>query len=160
MFGFIKKLFGGIFTFLGGLFSSKKSQENQSGTPKTRKASGYYMQIDEAEENQPAPAPKQLSSQPSAEQKKPEPAKAEAPASTAPAKPAKVEPKAQQKQPEPAKAPVAPASTNGKVEQPQPELTFAPKYLNPATSSNSRRRPGPSMNNFLNLARQVKTPNA
>lgn len=37
------------------------------------------------------------------------------------------------------------------------EKTFAPKYLMPQ-NSNSRRRPGPSMNNFLDMARQVKTP--
>lgn len=51
------------------------------------------------------------------------------------------------------KSPVA--STNG---QTPTETTFAPKYLAPDTSSNSRRRPGPSMNPFLDMARQVKTP--
>lgn len=147
MFGFIKKLFGGISAFLGGLFSSKKSQDNQSSTPKTRKASGYYVQLDEAEDNQPTTITNQAASQPVAE-KQPEPPKVAA-------EPAKVE----QKQPEPVKDPVPAASTNGKVEQAQPELTFAPKYLNPASSSSSRRRPGPSMSNFLNLARQVKTSN-
>jgi len=47
------------------------------------------------------------------------------------------------------------ASTNG---QNQTETTFAPKYLIPSASSKSRRRPGPSMNPFLDMARQVKTP--
>lgn len=51
------------------------------------------------------------------------------------------------------KSPVA--STNG---QAPTETTFAPKYLAPNSSSNSRRRPGPSMNPFLDMARQVKTP--
>lgn len=37
------------------------------------------------------------------------------------------------------------------------ETTFAPKYLAPA-STNGRRRPGPNMNTFLDMARQVKTP--
>jgi len=50
----------------------------------------------------------------------------------------------------------AAASANGQI---QAETTFAPKYLAPSvTSSNGRRRPGPSMNNFLDMARQVKTP--
>ena len=39
----------------------------------------------------------------------------------------------------------------------QTETTFAPKYLAPA-STNGRRRPGPNMNTFLDMARQVKTP--
>lgn len=51
----------------------------------------------------------------------------------------------------PAKAPAA--STNG---QKPTETTFAPKYLVP-TASNSRRRPGANMSNFLDMARQVKT---
>lgn len=37
------------------------------------------------------------------------------------------------------------------------ETTFAPKYLIP-TNTNGRRRPGPNMNTFLDMARQVKTP--
>lgn len=55
----------------------------------------------------------------------------------------------------PAKREKSPAASNG---QAPTETTFAPKYLAPDTSSNSRRRPGPSMNPFLDMARQVKTP--
>ncbi len=40
----------------------------------------------------------------------------------------------------------------------QTETTFAPKYLAPSASTNGRRRPGPNMNTFLDMARQVKTP--
>lgn len=54
---------------------------------------------------------------------------------------------------EPAKPAKAAVSTNG---QAKTETTFAPKYLNPAQSSNGRRRPGPNMNTFLDMARQVK----
>ncbi len=75
---------------------------------------------------------------------------------------AKVESKAPAKQPKPVKAvaataqPVkAVASTNGKVE-PQPGVTFAPNSLLPLATS--RRRPGPSMNKFREMARGVKTP--
>ncbi|MBF2009421.1 MAG: hypothetical protein IGS49_29345 [Chlorogloeopsis fritschii C42_A2020_084] len=46
-----------------------------------------------------------------------------------------------------------------KVVKSQPkETTFAPKYLVP-NSTNGRRRPGANMNSFLEMARQVKTPN-
>lgn len=38
------------------------------------------------------------------------------------------------------------------------DTTFAPKYLNPATASNSRRRPGANMTSFLDMAKQVKSP--
>jgi len=51
-----------------------------------------------------------------------------------------------------APAPVAP--TNGKVE-PQ-EVEFATKYL--ITPSLSRRRPGPSLNGFKDMARKAKLP--
>ena len=54
---------------------------------------------------------------------------------------------------EPAK-PATPISPNG---QSHTETTFAPKYLIPSNSSNSRRRPGPNMNPFLDMARQVNT---
>jgi outer membrane biosynthesis protein TonB len=57
------------------------------------------------------------------------------------------------KQPEPVKP--AAVLTNGKVE-PQPGLTFAPNYSLPLPTS--RRRPGPSMNKFREMARGVKTP--
>ena len=50
-----------------------------------------------------------------------------------------------------------PAKSNKSNGQASAEKTFAPKYLMPS-NSNSRRRPGPSMSNFLNMARQVKTP--
>lgn len=54
---------------------------------------------------------------------------------------------------EPAKPSPSVASSNG---QSKTETTFAPKYLNPVASSNSRRRPGANMSNFLDMANQVK----
>lgn len=171
MFGFIKNLFSGIAAFFGGLFGGKKSQGDASDAPKSKKSKGYYLQLDEAE-----------TSGPLKEVKKPEPAKVEATAA-----PAKAE-AAEAKTPEPAKATVATASSsqptkevptgdNGKVTveaQPNPpapanlvanngkvdapaEQTFAPKYLTP-TATSSRRRPGPSLDMFRDMARQVKTP--
>ncbi|MCZ0901771.1 hypothetical protein ON021_17895, partial [Microcoleus sp. HI-ES] len=57
---------------------------------------------------------------------------------------------------EPVKVPAS-AATNGKVpSQAEPNRTFAPNNLMP-TSNATRRGPGPSMNNFREMARQVKT---
>jgi hypothetical protein len=55
---------------------------------------------------------------------------------------------------EPVKVPVA--STNANIPTPAPILTtFAPSYLMPTPTTN-RRLPGPNMDGFLNMARQVK----
>jgi hypothetical protein len=54
----------------------------------------------------------------------------------------------------PIPAPVVTPSQNGKS-QPQ-EVEFATKYL--ITDSASRRRPGPSLNSFKTMARQLKKP--
>ena len=54
----------------------------------------------------------------------------------------------------PVSAPAPLAATNGKVE-PQ-EVEFATKYL--ITPSMSRRRPGPSLNGFKDMARKAKLP--
>ena len=142
---------------------SIKAAKKPAVAAKNRKRSGYFMELDETEDvksvngNQP---PKEL-----AAAKIPEPVAVE-PASSKPAK-----------TPEPVKNAPAPrielvqtaegvkaelakpvsssaANTNG---QKPTETTFAPKYLAPTTTSN-RRRPGPNMNTFLDMARQVKSP--
>ncbi|MBD1931048.1 MULTISPECIES: hypothetical protein [Cyanophyceae] len=183
MFGFIKKLFGGIAAFFGGLFSSEKSEDNKAIAPKAGKKSGYYMELDESKDSngqkkaEPVKAqqsqdkkPEPAKTQPSQE-KKPEPAKVEA------STPKKDSPKPEKKSEEKTEAAAiaqrpkvelvqtaegveaVPATSNGKVPASN-DTTFAPKYLNPVTSSKSRRRPGPSMSNFMDMARQVKTPNS
>jgi hypothetical protein len=66
----------------------------------------------------------------------------------------------------PAPAPVAPTPAQPKPSKPEPlkapaaatETNFATKYLVPsAGTSNGRRLPGPNMNSYLDMARQVKT---
>lgn len=161
--GFIGKLIGGFFAFLGGIL---KTITGIFGIGK----SDYYMEAAPATETA---APAQI-----------EPAKAEAAAS----KPAAAEaPAKADLSPAPletVKAAVAPAeaSTNGntkngtaktaakkapKAEKPAPakaaepapkgDQTFAPNYLMAAGSQNGRRRPGPSMDYFRNIAKQVKS---
>lgn len=165
MFGFIKNLFSGIIAFFSGLFGGKKSQNDASAAPKAKKSKGYFLELDDTG-----------NAKTEAETKKPEVAKI----ALATAEPPKAEkPKAEQPKVQQSDAPqvtVPSAAQNGKVEQvkveaqPNPpatnvngkvsaaaEGTFAPKYLIP-TPSSSRRRPGPSMDMFRDMARQVKTP--
>ncbi|PSB30432.1 hypothetical protein [Stenomitos frigidus] len=134
---FLKNLFSGLFSFIGGLFSSKKKQAAiADSAPKPRKSSksGYFLELDEAKGVGTTPAPtKSVAAAP---------AKASESTNGATAKPA---PK--------------PVAANAGLNLPQPTVTtFAPKYLAQAGSSNGRRRPGANMSSFLDLARQVKTP--
>ena len=137
-----------MFGFLGG----KKSKDDKSTAPKTKKGKGYFLELDETGNVKSAYLAE-----------KPEPVKAAVSA----AEPPKAEPVVEAKKPEPAKAKATPkqvkieaqpnppaAASNGKAE-PQSELTFAPNYLLPIAST-SRRRPGPSMDSFRDMARQVK----
>ncbi|MBD2004989.1 MULTISPECIES: hypothetical protein [Cyanophyceae] len=183
MFGFIKKLFGGIAAFFGGLFTSEKSEDNKAIAPKAGKKSGYYMEFDESKDSNEQKKAEPVKAQQSQE-KKPEPAKTQQsqqkkpePAKVAASTAKKDSPKSDNKSEEKAEAAAiaqrpkvelvqtakgveaVPATTNGKVPSSN-DTTFAPKYLNPVTSSKSRRRPGPSMSNFMDMARQVKTPNS
>jgi len=179
MFGFIKKLFSGIAAFVGGLFGGKKSQDNTSTAPKPKKSKGFYLELDEIDNAKAVAQEKIVEPLKAAAEniaQKLEPVKetvgvavAERPKTEA--APEAKKPAAKAQKPDPGKVivpsknetvqveaqpnPPAP-STNGKVE-PQAELTFAPNYLMP-TASQSRRRPGPSLDMFRDMARQVKTP--
>ncbi|MBE9185240.1 hypothetical protein IQ270_11060 [Microcoleus sp. LEGE 07076] len=155
MFGFIKNFFGGIFGFFGRLLGLKKSE--------------YFMDLGESSAKEPAkvaPAKVEAAVAKVGDAVAAAPAKVEAVMSgkSEPAKKAKVEKKSKkEKEPvasvpaktsEPAK--VAAAATNGKVpSQAEPNRTFAPNNLMPIPTA-TRRSPGPSMNNFREMARQVK----
>jgi len=163
-----------ILSSFTGVLGDKKSQENKpsktssaekpaADTAKTRKRSGYFMELDESEEMKPVEANQSVNG---AAAKTPQPTAAKSakeesaktPEATATAQSAKVElvQTAKGVTAVPAKREKAPlASANG---QTPTETTFAPKYLAPTSTSNSRRRPGPSMNPFLDMARQVKNP--
>jgi hypothetical protein len=146
----IKKLFSGIFSFIGGLLGGGKS-------------GGYYMDAGEA---QPAMAPSKSADEAPAKAEpakatsvKTEPAKAE-PLKAAPTQATKVE--AAPAKAEAAKADTAtlngskpPASPNVALNMPQPTVSFATEYLAPKPT-NSRRRPGANMSAFLEMAKDVK----
>lgn len=132
-----------------------------------------------AETKTEAPAPEAVAPEaPAPEAVAPEAVAPEAPAPEAPApeapakakanpkKAAKAEIKARKFKPAfpekaAASATPAPAETTAPViakREPEPQ-TFAPIHLNPATALNSsRRRPGPSLSPFMDMARQVKVP--
>ena len=96
------------------------------------------------------------------EEKKPEPVKAQS------TKKKKTKKKSTQAASVPSKVPeweqpawvkaIKNYSNNGKAEsESESGMTFATQYLMPIPS-NSRRRPGPSLNKFREMARQAKTP--
>lgn len=178
----IKKLFSGIFSFVGGIFNSKKS--------------GYYLELDDAASGKPAvvpakaetPAPAQpaavkaettepakaKSTAPTPAKAEPVKAKSAAPVS-AKAEPVKADPlNAESVQapvnPEPVGATSAANSSNGSpngakptapanpLNLPQPSVNFASEYLVPKPT-NTRRRPGANMGAYLDMAKQVKPSN-
>jgi len=143
--GFINKLLGGLFALIGGLLSTVSKLLGLG------KKSEYFLEAD-SPQGSPAASPKP---QPQATKK------VEAPAPT----------KKTQEQAT-IEVPATSASLNGKVKIPQesydaapknpapvpaaPEVkTFAPNFLVGATSS-GRRRPGPSLNPFLDMAKNMK----
>jgi hypothetical protein len=131
----ILSFLGGIFGFLSGLLSFKKSE--------------YYMEMAEEEGKSTAlPAATQLSAQSTAPKTaKPEPAKVQ----SGNTKSAKAAVSSEQKAPAPKSVAQAVVAA-----QPPKEVNFATKYLI-SPDQNSRRRPGPSMNYFLDMAKQVKS---
>ena len=181
---FIKKIFG----LLGGnkspedQSSTKAAEKPAATTPesgsasgknpeptktikaaKNRKRSGYFMELDETEDvksvngNQPpkevaaAKIPEPVAVEPTSSK----PAKTAEPVKNVPAPQIELVQTAEGVKAELAK-PVSSSAANTNGQKPT-ETTFAPKYLAPTTTS-KRRRPGPNMNTFLDMARQVKSP--
>jgi hypothetical protein len=144
MFGFIKNFFGSIFGFLGGLFGLKESEYFLDLGNSDAKESAK-VELAAAKKSEPvvaAPAVAKANSPKSEKSESPKTAKAET---------------SEKSQKEKESVKVAAATTNGKVSSStEPTLTFAPNNLMP-TPSASRRTPGPSMNGFRDMARQVKT---
>lgn len=131
----IKKLFSGIFSFIGGLLGGGKS------------GGGYYLELDEAQSEKTASAPKPAESKPAEANGKPAQA---APVATI-AAPAKVETESLN-----GSKPAAPANP---LNLPQPTVSnFASEYLAPKPSA-GRRRPGANMSSYLEMAKTIKTAN-
>ncbi len=129
MFNIFGNLFRGIINFITGLFGSKKSKKGK-----------YYLELEEDSNTTTQPA--------TTIQPKPEPAKA---------KPEAVKVKTPS-QPQPTTTPAKPESNKNSKVLPEKTTTFATDYLMP-TPSQSRRRPGPSMGMFRDMARKVQNSN-
>lgn len=146
MFGFIKKLFSGILGFFTSLFGGILGLLTKPFRGKNPKGKEYFLELNESQDGQPAATDKAAPSKPVKEEKKPEPAQAKSASPKAP-------------KPEKKTQPVAAGNPKSGQAEPQTEQTFAPKYLMPSTNA-YRRRPGPNMTMFRNMAREVKTPRA
>lgn len=143
--GFINKLLGGLFAFIGGLFSTITKLVGLG------QKSEYFLEADAATGGNASAAPA------------PQPQTTEKIKAPAPVAKETVE----------LEVPATSASLNGKVEvskeafaaapenpAPVPEApevtTFAPNFL-VGTTPSRRRRPGPSLNPFLDMAKTMNS---
>jgi outer membrane biosynthesis protein TonB len=160
--GLIKKAFGAIFGLIGTVL------KGVLGIFGVGKKSEFFLELDESQDSEPAPKPA------AEKQPKPEPAKTSEAPKAAPAQASKQQPA----KPEPAES-----SKNGSAPKPQPATqssgsplsnpsgmavasakvdtksagNFSTEYLvNPKLSSGSRRRPGPSLSPFKDMAKQMQ----
>ena len=163
MFGFIKKLLNGIISFLTGLFNKKSSADASGSVPQPKRKSGYFMELDDSPANgQPAKTEAAKAEPVKAQPAKAEATKVEAPKAAEPVaaaqpakaeakKPAKAEPaKAEPVKTEATPAPAPAANSQNGQKSAEPAIAFS--------SFGDRRRPGPNMSSFLDMARQVKVP--
>jgi hypothetical protein len=136
--GFIGKIFGAIFGFIGAILTFPLKLFGVG------KKSDFYMEADDASSGSAAPL--------EATQKAPEPAPAKATAESAAPSTSAAKP-----DPEPAmaSAPATPASNDPVFSKPVEPVTFAPENLLTLKTTGGRRRPGPSLSPFKDMARQV-----
>lgn len=127
--GLIKTIFGAIFGIIGGIFKAI------GGLVGLGKKSEFYLELDDSNSGSPSPELPKVAPQ----VEKPAVTQESAPVSAA-AKPEMVTP---------APVPVKPVPAVG---------NFATDYLVAPSSAASRRRPGPSLSLFIDMAKQVKLP--
>ncbi|WOD37687.1 hypothetical protein [Nodosilinea sp. E11] len=133
--GLIKSIFGTIFGLLGGIFKAV------AGLVSGGKKSEFFLELEEAVSD----------SLPSAD---PAPAAKAEPVAAAPAKAATKTPAKTQAPAAPAAPALAPVATTAIAPAP---TGFASNYLTSVgTAMPRRRRPGPSLSPFMDMAKQVK----
>ncbi|HHP7244555.1 MAG TPA: hypothetical protein ACFE0H_07705, partial [Elainellaceae cyanobacterium] len=154
----IRKLLGGIFGFIKGIFGFL------GGLLGIGKSSGYFLELDDSQD---APKPNANTKNDGAASQKKSATSATSPAQAKPtqseAQPPVPAAKPSTPQPAPSKPqPMAqpkPAQVAASSSKPEPELkTFAPDFMLSLSTKNGRRRPGPSMNPFLDMAKDMKSP--
>ena len=139
----IKKLFSGIFSFVGGLLPGKKSS-----LPGKKSSNGFYLELSDAEVGKSAPV--------AAETPKPA-AKSKQEAAPAAAEPVKSEPvKVAEKVADIAATNGSKPTASATLNLPQPTVTFADAAATPQPTT-ARRRPGANMSSYLEMARGMKT---
>ena len=142
--GFIGKIFGAIFGLIGTLFGAFGKVLGLGNK------SDYYVEVDSSKGAEPAPsvapvAAAAVATSPVAQAAAPESVK---PAASAPA-------------PAPTAVAASPVKQNGKAVEngkAAENVTFAPDRLLTLSSTGGRRRPGPSLSPFKDMARQVQRP--
>lgn len=140
MLAFIGGLFAGVFGILGNLLGKKSEYilefEDAKGTGAPKQESAKTPEASTATKTEAKPAPETAKAAKSKAAKKSQRAKLQEPA------PPKV-------------AAPQPPITNGKISQKPEELVlFAPNFLMPKPTA-KRRRPGPSMIMFRNMAQDM-----
>lgn len=110
----------------------------------------YYLQLDESQESQSAP------SQPSETKTEAKKAEVSQPKATQETKAPEVKPEVKKEEVKPQPKPIPAVSTNnGKIATAQPKIVlFAPDNLMPKPTK-TRRRPGPSLEMFKDMAKEV-----
>jgi hypothetical protein len=141
--GLIKNIFGAIFGIVGSLLKAV------FGIFGLGKKSEFYLEADEADSGSTSSAePKAVTQQqpeaPSAQESTPTDKAAPAPAAATPEAPAAIA--------------AAPSSAPKPEPAPEPVGNFATDYLIAPSSVSGRRRPGPSLSPFKDLAKGMKLP--
>ena len=141
--GFINKLLGGVFAFIGGIFGTITKLLGFGSK------SEYFLEADDGKGSAPATPEPQLQTTQKVEA--PTPAAKETVEFEVPTTSASMNGKVEVSQEAFAAAPEPPAPAPA-----EPEVkTFAPNFL-VGTTPSRRRRPGPSLNPFLDMAKNMK----
>ncbi|MEX0267846.1 hypothetical protein AB3R30_01765 [Leptolyngbyaceae cyanobacterium UHCC 1019] len=150
---FIKNLVGGIFDFLGGLFSKKPALEGGTNQSGKKGNSGYFLEFADSQSANPAAANPSAAISSGNGAAPTEPKKSTRKEQLAAAKAASNSNSATTTTA--TKAPAKPKSVPVEAVVTVPsEVGFASKY--PIQISGGRRRPGANMNSYLDMARQMK----
>ncbi|MDX2098938.1 MAG: hypothetical protein SFW36_14270 [Leptolyngbyaceae cyanobacterium bins.59] len=134
----------GKFNFFGS-----KQSPNGEAKPKVQKRRGYYLELaEDAEDLAQVEATPASTIEPQPATPSPLPSTSEVPVPQLESVPKPAEAKKSV-----AKVPSPPVEST-----PAPSITFAPNFLLPLSNNTDRRRPGPSLNPFMEMARQMKRP--
>ncbi|ASC69248.1 uncharacterized protein XM38_001750 [Halomicronema hongdechloris C2206] len=157
--GLIKKIFGALFSLIGGVFSLIGGILRAiGGLVGLGKKAEYYVELDQASSgSQPPSSTKSGNAEAETAQAAPQMAAVASSSSLSSTSSAKGTATTVKTGAKPQAS--APKPSTAASSAPEPTGNFATEYLvNPRLNNNSRRRPGPSLSAYKDLARQVKAP--